>query len=669
MPVELGMTIDNLKSERMSYPDSLEAIEDDLYAKGMTDGLPIIPPTPERVRAMIEFNGLDPAEVIADKFPPQNGIATIEKIAINAVMAGCRPEHLPVVIAAVEAMTSQGFDLFGVQATTHPCGMIVFINGPIRNELDINCGSGAMGPGWRANATIGRAIRLCMFNLGGAAPGPVDKSTQGTPAKYTFCFGENEEESPFPPFHVSRGFAAEDSTVTVLGLEGPQDINGQDATTADSFLRILASSLISAGTSNFRFTTGSDLWIFLGPEHALIMARDGVTREQIQDYLFEHARVPVEMFTEEHIAKRLSTPGQHGEWDGVSAIPVVRDKENFLICTVGGAGLHSSWSPSWGGPRHRAATAKIRKSRIKAEEFDVLVIGQGYAGLSAAKLAAERGLRTANFESECMGGLVLNLNELDPPPSAEEDVAGFELASNFAMQNLERGVMAVSDAVVSVERDGERWIVRTDTERFAAPSVIVASGGRLRKLDVPGEEEFFGQGVSECADCDGPMFTGKECVVIGGGDSAFQEAVSLSHHASKVTVLMRGDAPRARAEWIERVRAIPTIELVANTHVVAINGSAGTGVESVRVADARGERDLPCAGVFIFIGLEPNTGFLPQELERDATGAIVTDDTCASPLPGLWVIGSARSRFPGLLSDAAVDAAVAVAAVPAHEIA
>jgi hypothetical protein len=307
---------------------------------------------------MIESNKRDPQQVIA-VIPPQNGPATVEKIAINAVMAGCRPEYLPVIVAAVEAMTSEGFDLFGVQATTHPCGMLTLINGPIAKALDINSGSGAMGPGWKANATIGRAVRLILLNIGGAFPGRVDKATQGTPAKFTFCFAENEEASPWEPFHVERGFKPTDSTVTVLGLEGPHDINGQDSSGAKGFLRIVASSIMSPGSSNFRFVTGSDLVVCLGPEHAAIVARDGLTKDDVKDYLFNTARVPLDMINEENLAARKRTPAQYGDF-GDQPIPVVLNKENILVIVVGGAGLHSTWMPSWGGPKHRAVTRLIR---------------------------------------------------------------------------------------------------------------------------------------------------------------------------------------------------------------------------------------------------------------------------------------------------------------------
>jgi hypothetical protein len=352
------MNIDALKSDRMVFKDILEEIEDKLYQDGCTDGLPIVPPTEERVMRMIEYNKLDPQQVIA-AIPPQNGPATVEKIAINAVMAGCRPEYLPVIIAAVEAMTSEGFDLFGVQATTHPCGMLTLINGPIAKTLDINSRDGAFGPCWRANATIGRAVRFILLNCGGAFPGKVDKATQGTPAKFTFCVAENEEANPWEPLHVERGYKPTDSTVTVLGAEAPHDINGGDATKASSLLRMIASSMMSAGCSNVRFVTGGDIVLCLGPEHAAILAKDGVTKDEVKDYIFNTARIPLDYFSEEHLAARKRTPEQHGYFDD-QPIPIALYKENILIFVAGGSGLHSSWMPTWAGPKHKAVTQLIR---------------------------------------------------------------------------------------------------------------------------------------------------------------------------------------------------------------------------------------------------------------------------------------------------------------------
>lgn len=296
------------------------------------------------------------------------------------------------------------------------------------------------------------------------------------------------------------------------------------------------------------------------------------------------------------------------------------------------------------------------------ENFDVIIIGQGYAGLTAAKLAAQRGLRTANFECNCMGGLILNINELDPVPEGAEP-SGAELASNLAMNNMDQGVVSVSEAVTRVERvDAGLWRVKTESEDYTAPQVVIASGAKLRKLGVPGEAEYFGQGVSECADCDGPLFTDMEAVVVGGGDSAFQEALKVAEFASKVTIVMRGAAPRARAEWVERATANPKITQLANTQVTAIVGAPGKGVEGVRIQTTQGESTLACAGVFVFIGLEPNTDFLPAGLSKDASGALLTSDG-ATELSGLWAIGAVRSGYGGMLADAAADAQRVVAAL------
>jgi thioredoxin reductase (NADPH) len=290
------------------------------------------------------------------------------------------------------------------------------------------------------------------------------------------------------------------------------------------------------------------------------------------------------------------------------------------------------------------------------DKFDAIIIGQGFAGLTAARLAARRGLRTANFEAEITGGLIINVNELDPLPAGAEH-SGAELASNIAMLNLDDGVESVSDAVIGIDREGSTWSVRTANGSYGARHVVVASGARLRKLNVPGEESFFGQGVSVCADCDGPMFSDQETVVIGGGDSAYQEAVTLAQYARKVTLLLRGDAPRARSELVARAIENPKISLLTGTRVLEILGTPGKGVEGVRIATAgHGEQTLTCTGVFVFVGLEPNTAFLPPEVQRDPAGAVVVSPQCATSLSGIWAIGAARAGFGGLLTDAAADA-------------
>ncbi|MBN1829968.1 MAG: hypothetical protein JW884_12615, partial [Deltaproteobacteria bacterium] len=216
-------------------PESLEGTNRYFYASGWTDGLPIIPPTEERLNAMIAASGWDPGLSLG-LVAPMNGEATVEKIAVNAIMAGCGPDHLPVVIAATKAMIEERFNLYALQTTTHLCTVLVVANGPVAEDLGINCSYNAMGQGSLANAVIGRAVRFILMNIGGALPGILDRSTFGSPAKYTFCFAENEEESPWEPLHVERGFDPHHSAVTVVGAEGPHNVNDHGSASAEEVL-------------------------------------------------------------------------------------------------------------------------------------------------------------------------------------------------------------------------------------------------------------------------------------------------------------------------------------------------------------------------------------------------------------------------------------------------
>src|SRR5438105_11383427 len=203
----------------LADPATTDPIEA-LFDKGLTDGLPVVPPTRERVDRAIEASGRAADEVVA-LVPPNYGRATVEKIAVNAVMAGCRPEYLPVVLAAVEAVCDEAFDLHGVSATTNAPAPLIVVNGPIRRVLDSNSGAGLFGSGWRANATIGRALRLVCVNVGGAIPGFVSMSTLAHPGRYTYCIGEHEEASPWPSLAVEHGFAPDDSTVALPAADAP----------------------------------------------------------------------------------------------------------------------------------------------------------------------------------------------------------------------------------------------------------------------------------------------------------------------------------------------------------------------------------------------------------------------------------------------------------------
>ncbi|MBI1338895.1 redoxin domain-containing protein [bacterium] len=214
-----------------------------MFDQGFSDGLPLIPPTPERVLRMLRGTSRGAQEIVA-VVPPNMAPATVEKIAINAVMAGCRPDYLPVVIAAVEAVCTDAFNIHGVTATTMGASPVMVINGPIRDRIGVNSRLGALGAGSRANATIGRAVRLVVRNVGGGRPGGVDRSTLGSPLKFTMCFGEWEEGSPWEPLHVERGFARTDSVVTLFAMtSGPVQIVDQESRGPDQIAGSLGMGL------------------------------------------------------------------------------------------------------------------------------------------------------------------------------------------------------------------------------------------------------------------------------------------------------------------------------------------------------------------------------------------------------------------------------------------
>jgi hypothetical protein len=334
-----------LISETIRTEDSIEAVNKLFHERGWTDGLPIIPPTAERVRRMLSGCSRRAQEVVA-VLPPKMGSATVEKIAVNAVMAGAEPEYLPVIITAVEAVADDRFKLIGVLATTHPCGVLTVVNGPIAKKIGMNCGGNAFGPGNKANASIGRTLSLIFLNIGGAVPQQIDKSTQGNPCKYTYCVAENEVGNPWEPFHVEKGFKAEDNTVTVFAAEGPHNINDHDSTDAWGILKTIATTMATAGNNNFVFFTGEPI-LMLGPEHAATIAGAGYSKKQVKEYLFNHARLPLEKISEGHIRYREKQPERYGEFIKSETLPVAR-AENIAIMVLGGAGRQSSFIPTFG---------------------------------------------------------------------------------------------------------------------------------------------------------------------------------------------------------------------------------------------------------------------------------------------------------------------------------
>ena len=337
-----------LQSERIEISEALGEINRLFCEKGWSDGLPIVPPTEERVIDLLQGTGKKPEEVVV-LIPPRWAEATVEKVAINAVMAGCLPEHMPVIISCLKAMTEAKFNLYGVQTTTHPCGPLVIINGPIRKNLKINSGYGAFGPGTLANASIGRAIRLILLNVGGAIPGKVDKATHGQPGKYTYVIGENEEQSPWEPLSLERGFHREESTVTVIAGESPHNVNDHSSISGSGILTTIAGTLASQGNNNILYQMGGPI-VVLGPEHAETIARDGYTKKEVKEFLFEKARIPKRAFSEEQQKQRFASLAEE------ALIPITAIPENIVVVVAGGAGKHSMVIPTFG---NTAAMTKL----------------------------------------------------------------------------------------------------------------------------------------------------------------------------------------------------------------------------------------------------------------------------------------------------------------------
>ena len=315
-----------------------------LFACGWTDGLPVVVPTPEKVAAMVAASGRS-AEDRIGPIPPLWRQATIEKIAINAVLAGCRPEFSPVVLAAIDALLDNDCQLHGIQTATNTTAPLVIVNGPIVQELDINARGNVFGPGARANATIGRAVQLVLRNIGGDIPGETDMSTHGHAGKFSACIAEAEGDSPWSPFHVDAGFAATDSTVTVIGASPPQNIFTYGCETGQDVLEHIIGATLGLGHNNIIFPTGP-LFI-ISPEHAATMARDGINKKEIQNAVFERARIPLSRF-----AKR-SVDGLHhrrerwfAEVGDPDHIGVADRPEDVHIVVAGGAGIHSLFVPT-----------------------------------------------------------------------------------------------------------------------------------------------------------------------------------------------------------------------------------------------------------------------------------------------------------------------------------
>ena len=332
------------------------------FDRGVTDGLPVVPPTRDRVERMLAGTRRVPQELVGE-IPPNYGRATVEKIAVNAVMAGCRPDYLPVLLASVEAACDSAFNLHGLQATTHFAGPLIVVNGPIRSRIALNAGFGVFGPGARANATIGRALRLILINLGGARAGEISMSTFGHPGRYTYCIAEYEEASPWEPLHVERGLRPEDSAVTLFAGEAPHGISDHSSRTAKSLAGSLGWSMTCLWNAK-HFPLYCQTMLVVGPEHAQTFRNDGWSKADLKRFLVETVRrpyrelLPDEASGEGTNLRFLPDPPAPDE-----LIPKFASVEDLHVVVAGGtAGRFSVVIPGWLGTKNgsRAVTKGIQ---------------------------------------------------------------------------------------------------------------------------------------------------------------------------------------------------------------------------------------------------------------------------------------------------------------------
>jgi hypothetical protein len=340
-------------------PEDPEAALAFTMEKRLGDGLPVVPPTPERVERMLAYWDA-PWDTPMGLFPPRNAVITPLHVAANAVMAGCKPEYFPLVMLAIEAICEPPFNLKGVQATTHPCTPVIIFNGPAAREAGVNSGNNAFGPGWQANATIGRAVRLAMNNIGGAIPGVVDMATMGTPGKYTFAVAENEADSPWEPLNVEKGLDKDVTTVTVLGCEGPMNINDHFSKDGLGILTTVAGSVSNVGANNIHYK--SEVVIALCPEHAQLAASAGYSKKDAKRFIFDNGKIALGRFSKDTAEERFRKwdPARYGNAPDTTLVPIVQDPDDIILIVLGGPGKHSMYLPSFGATR--AVTRPLKRA-------------------------------------------------------------------------------------------------------------------------------------------------------------------------------------------------------------------------------------------------------------------------------------------------------------------
>ena len=340
-----------LKSRKHTAQDVAGAMEL-CYTNGWTDGLPVVPPTAGLVTAMLDAAGLEPDHQLAFIENRQVSV-TAEKVAINAVMAGCKAEYMPVVAAAVEAIADPLYGYHGPATSTGGAAVFMLVNGPIAKKLDLNSGDNLFGPGWRANATLGRAIRLVMRNVIGTLPGELDRSSLGHGGKYSFCIAENEVDSPWPPFHTTRGFGADQNAVTVFAALAPHQFSNQLSATPEGLLDTACGHMKISGGSGRQ----PQYAMVFPAEHQAIMKKAGWAREDVQRYVYDHAKVSVAELKRLHMK-----PGEPTREDEQDMIAIVETPQDLLVIAAGGsAGVQSAYIPGWGG---KAGSQSVTKEIV-----------------------------------------------------------------------------------------------------------------------------------------------------------------------------------------------------------------------------------------------------------------------------------------------------------------
>ena len=330
----------------VQWDNALEAIER-CYELGWTDGLPVVPPTAERVSQFIDYAGRPASEVVGE-IPERRREITVGKVAANAVMAGCLPEYLPVVLAATQAMLDPVFNLVGPSSSMGGAAILVIVNGPVARDLKINARNNLFGPGNRANATIGRAIRLILMNACAAVPGLFDRSIIGHPGKYTYCIAEAETETHWIPLHVTRGFATEQSAVTVFAGESPRQVRATGS--PDAILFAIADTASTLGTSMSTSGSVGDLDVAIRQGEIVVtiagnsqLWRDW-TKEQVRDYLYANIRRSVAELKNAQVLAGKVEPGDEQRFLGL-----VPEPDDILVVFAGGEESNmSSVIPSWG---------------------------------------------------------------------------------------------------------------------------------------------------------------------------------------------------------------------------------------------------------------------------------------------------------------------------------